>query len=70
MRRSAEGDSDREARMRILAHRLDFTVQKTAGHFTLIRSSNASTAVREEHLTIGEAEQVLETWKLRGFHGG
>ena len=26
--------------------------------------------VRHESLTLDEAEEVLNTWKLRGFHGG
>ena len=60
----------REARMRALARQLLFAVEQRGGHFTLTRSSDVSREVREEDLTLSEAEQLLETWKLRGLGGG
>jgi hypothetical protein len=34
------------------------------------READVATAVRGENLSLDEAEELLETWKLRGFHGG
>jgi hypothetical protein len=56
--------------MRTLAERLDFAVEETDGRFTLIRFADVPEPVREEHLTLSEAEDLLRTWKLRGPHGG
>jgi hypothetical protein len=56
--------------MRALAGQLLFTVEAEGGRFTLIRTADVPTAVREEGLTLSEAEQLLGTWKLRGPHGG
>jgi hypothetical protein len=47
-----------------------FEVEAEGDRFTLIRAADVPTAVREERLTLSEAEDVLETWKLRGPHGG
>ncbi len=60
--------SEREAHMRVLAGKLEFTVEKTGNRFTLIRTANVTPPVREERLTLDQAEKLLETWKLRG-HG-
>ena len=57
---------ERESRMRDLAQRLLFKVEKTDGRFTLIRTSDVSRPVDEKDLTLKEAEELLETWKLRG----
>ncbi len=54
--------------MRVLAGKLEFTVEKTGNRFTLIRTANVTPPVREERLTLDQAEKLLETWKLRG-HG-
>ncbi len=62
--------SEREARLHSLAERLDFSVEKHNGRFTLIRSVDLSEPEREESLTLEQAEDLLETWKLRGLHGG
>jgi hypothetical protein len=59
----------REDRMRALATRLFFTVEAEGGRFTLIRRADVP-IVREERLSLSEAEELLETWKLRGPHGG
>ena len=60
--------SDREARMRALAIRLQFVVERTGDQFTLTRTVDVSSPERAEHLTLREAEELLGTWKLRG-HG-
>jgi hypothetical protein len=57
---------ERESRMRDLAQRLLFTVEKTDGRFSLIRTADVSRQVNERDLTLKEAEDLLETWKLRG----
>jgi hypothetical protein len=62
--------SEREASLRMLANRLEFTVEKIADHFTLTRTVGVARPVREEGLTLAEAEELLETWKLGGPHGG
>lgn len=56
--------------MRALAKRLEFRVEENDGRFTLTRTTDVPEAVREEHLTLSEAEDLLQTWKLRGPHGG
>lgn len=60
----------RVSRLRELAGRLEFIIQETEDGFTLTRSVDVSRPVREERLTLREAEELLETWKLRGAHGG
>jgi hypothetical protein len=57
---------ERESRMRDLAQKLMFKVEKTDGLFTLIRAADVSRPVNEKDLTLKEAEELLETWKLRG----
>lgn len=56
----------REARLRALADLLEFTVEKAGDRFTLTRTADVSPPEREERLTIDQAEELLETWKLRG----
>jgi hypothetical protein len=58
--------NDREAHMRVLADQLEFKVEKTGDRFTLTRTADVSPPVREEHLTIDQAEELLGIWKLRG----
>jgi len=58
--------SEREALMRTLASRLDFSVEKAAGRFTLVRTADVALPVCEECLSLNEAEELLQTWKLRG----
>ena len=62
--------SEREAHLRTLADRLEFTVEKTGDLFKLTRTTDVSRPVCEDGLTLAEAEELLEAWKLRGFHGG
>ena len=61
---------EREAHLRALAERLEFTVEKAGGRFNLARTSGVSRPVRADGLTLEQAEQLLNEWKLRGFHGG
>ena len=67
---TTEKPDTREAKMRALARRLEFTVDKTERGFTLTRSAELSRPEREEDLTLSQAEDLLETWKLRGLGGG
>jgi hypothetical protein len=62
--------SEREAHLRTLAGRLEFTVEKTGDLFKLARTADVSRPVCEDGLTLAQAEELLEAWKLRGFHGG
>jgi hypothetical protein len=61
-----EKPEERENRMRDLAQRLLFKVEKANERFTLIRTADVSRPVNEKDLTLEEAEDLLETWKLRG----
>jgi len=60
---------EREGRMRDLAQQLMFRVEKTNKRYTLIRTADVSRPVNEKDLTLTEAEDLLETWKLRGQGG-
>jgi PII-like signaling protein len=61
---------EREAKLFALAKRLDFIVEKIGDRFKLTRTLEVSSPVIEDGLTIKEAEDVLNTWKLRGLQGG
>jgi hypothetical protein len=63
-------EADREQHMRELAGMLLFDVHKNGDRFTLSKTSEVSKPIRHENLTLDEAEALLNTWKLRGFHGG
>jgi hypothetical protein len=63
-------ESERERHMRQLADKLLFEVQKQGDRFTLSRSIDVSNPVRQQNLTLDDAEALLNTWKLRGLHGG
>jgi hypothetical protein len=65
-----EKESDWEKRLRELASRLFFTLRKEGSRFRLCREADVSQPVRHEGLTLDEVEETLNTWKLRGFHGG
>jgi hypothetical protein len=64
-----ETTEERENRLRDLAQKLMFTVEMTNGRYTLIRTADLSRPVQEMDLTLKEAEDLLETWKLRGQGG-
>ncbi len=59
-----------EANLRGLAERLHFKVEQHGDRFTLTRTADVSQPVVEERLTLSEAEDFLERWKLRGLGGG
>ena len=63
-------DVDREARLRELALKLFFSLEKHGSQFALYRDVDVSKPVRRHHLTLDEVEDILNTWKLRGPHGG
>jgi hypothetical protein len=67
---ATQGQSTREAEMRALAHKLSFSVEKSGQRFTLTRTLDVSLPERAENLTLREARDLLETWKLRGLGGG
>ncbi|HEY1542101.1 MAG TPA: hypothetical protein VGG01_06805 [Xanthobacteraceae bacterium] len=60
----------RETEMRDLAEKLLFAVDKTDRGFTLTRTTDLSRPERRQDLTLSQAEELLETWKLRGLGGG
>lgn len=58
--------AEREANLRKLAEKLQFAVEKNGRRFTLTRTADVSEPVSEKGLTLAEAEEILQTWKLRG----
>ena len=62
--------ANQEEKMRNLAAQLFFDVEKHGAKFTLYRDVDVPEPVRREDLTLEEAEELLDTWKLHGFHGG
>jgi hypothetical protein len=63
-------ESVSEANLRTLAERLQFKVEQHGDRFTLTRTADVSRPVVEEGLTLFEAKELLERWKLRGLGGG
>ena len=53
-----------------LAGRLQFAVKKHGSRYSLHRVTDVSEPVTKANLSLEEAEEFLNTWKLRGFHGG
>jgi hypothetical protein len=66
----SELDPNREHAMLDLAGRLYFRVEKRGSRYSLYRDVDVKEPVRREDLSLDEAEEVLSTWKVRGFHGG
>jgi hypothetical protein len=60
----------KERQMIDLAKRLQFEVVKSGSEYCLRRETGVSEPVVSGNLTLQEAEDFLNTWKLRGFHGG
>ena len=60
--------ANREEAARDLAKRLFFEVEKREDRYFVRR--NVSVSVQHDNLTLEELEGLLETWKLRGPHGG
>ena len=63
-------EADREKALYARAAQLQFKVERDGGRFTLTRTADVSRPERAKNLTLTEAEKLLETWKLRGAHGG
>ena len=63
-------DGARERHLHELAGMLFFKVEKQGSRYALSRDADVSAPVRHDNLTIEEAESILNTWKLRGLHGG
>jgi hypothetical protein len=61
---------DREKHLRELAEKLLFKLEKFGTRFTLTRDDDVPAPVRQENRTAEEVEDILNTWKLRGPHGG
>jgi hypothetical protein len=60
----------REQRLRALTHQFLFSVERAGKRSTLTRTADVSKPVRHKALTLGQAEDLLSTWNLRGFDGG
>jgi hypothetical protein len=60
----------RERHLQELAGMLFFKLEKQGSRYALSRDADVSAPVRHDNLTIEEAESILNTWKLRGLHGG
>jgi len=65
-----ENEADRERRLRELASKLLFTIERRGSRFALYRDVDVPKPVRHDDLTLDEVEDILNTWKLRGPHGG
>jgi hypothetical protein len=65
-----DNPSEREARLQELASRLLFELQNEDSRFALYRDVDVEEPVRRNGLTLDEVEDILNTWKLRGPHGG
>lgn len=61
---------EREDHLRELARMLYFKVEKKGSNFSLYRDMDVDAPVQHDDLTLEEAEDLLNRWKLRGFHGG
>jgi hypothetical protein len=59
-----------ETDLRSLAERLQFKVEQHGDRFTLTRTADVSRPVVEKGLTLSQAQELLERWKLRGLGGG
>ena len=65
-----QNETERETHLRELASKLFFSMENQGDRFRLYRDTDVSRPVRHEGLTLDEVEEILETWKLRGPHGG
>jgi hypothetical protein len=62
--------AERAAHLRELGPKLLFEVTQRGDRFDLVRTIDVSRPVRHDDLTLDQAEELLNTWKLRGPHGG
>ena len=62
--------SEREHHLFHLARLLLFEVEKQGDRFNLTRTADIERPLHKEGLTLEQAEEALNAWKLRGLHGG
>jgi hypothetical protein len=65
-----ENELQRRARLQELASKLFFAMKNQGPRFALYRDVDVPEPIRHEDLTLDEVEDILNTWKLRGPHGG
>ncbi len=63
-------DTRDEHDTRELADRLLFRLERQGSGYALTRDIDVAEPVRHENISLAEAKEILNTWKLRGFHGG
>jgi hypothetical protein len=59
-----------EQDIRALAEKLLFRLERHGARYTLTRKLDVGEPVRHDNVTLEEAREILNLWKLRGFHGG
>jgi hypothetical protein len=62
--------SERERHLFHLAGLLSFAVEKQGDRFGLTRAADVERPLHQDGLTLEQAEDILNLWKLRGLHGG
>jgi hypothetical protein len=65
-----ENEADRERHLRELAATLWFNFERRGSRVSLYRDIDVPKPIRHDDLTFDEVEDILNTWKLRGPHGG
>jgi hypothetical protein len=65
-----ENEIERRARLQHLASQLFFSLKTQGQRFALYRDVDVPQPVRRNGLSLDEVEDILNTWKLRGPHGG
>jgi hypothetical protein len=63
-------DVEREATLRQLADMLFFKLEKAPDGYSLCREADVSAPARYTGLSLDQVQEILNTWKLRGPHGG
>ena len=64
MRNATQKLGEREALVRTLASRLEFSVQKAGARFTLLRTADVMPPVCEERLTLNQAEETCTNLEI------
>jgi hypothetical protein len=59
-----------ERHLHDLAAMLFFKLEKQGERFRLTRTIDVPEPVQHDNLTAEEVQNILNTWKLRGPHGG
>jgi hypothetical protein len=62
--------SSRERKAKRLADKMFFKLKRQGDRYSLCRTVGLPGPARRENLSLDEVEKELETWKLRGPHGG